>query len=45
MVLAVCSFLVSAVSFIMIACMPNNAVAQFPGVGSEAPDGVAITAW
>ena len=37
------SGLVAAVIFIIIAAPPNNAVAQFPGVGSEAPSGVAIT--
>ena len=35
--------LLSAVTFIIIAASPNNAVAQFPGVGSEAPSGVATT--
>jgi hypothetical protein len=35
---------VGAVIFIIIAAPPNNAVAQFPGVGSEAPSGVATTA-
>ena len=34
---------VGAVIFIIIAAPPNNAVAQFPGVGSEAPSGVATT--
>ena len=38
------SGLVGAMTFIIIAAPPNNAVAQFPGVGSEAPSGVAITA-
>ena len=38
------SVLLSAVTFIIIAASPNNAVAQFPGVGSEAPSGVATTA-
>ena len=37
--------LLSAMTFIMIAAPPNNAVAQFPGVGSEAPSGVATTAY
>ena len=36
--------LLSALTFIIIAASPNNAVAQFPGVGSEAPSGVATTA-
>ena len=36
--------LVGALIFIIIAAPPNNAVAQFPGVGSEAPSGVATTA-
>ena len=35
---------VAAVIFIIIAAPPNNAVAQFPGVGNEAPSGVATTA-
>ena len=38
------SGLVGAVTFTVLAASPNNAVAQFPGVGSEAPSGVAITA-
>ncbi len=38
------SGLVGAVIFIITASPPNNAVAQFPGVGSEAPSGVATTA-
>ena len=37
------SVLLGAVTFI-IAASSNNAVAQFPGVGSEAPSGVATTA-
>ena len=35
---------VGAVTFMIVAAPPNNAVAQFPGVGSEAPSGVATTA-
>ncbi len=35
---------VGAVMFITIGTLPNNAVSQFPGVGSEAPSGVATTA-
>ena len=35
---------VGAVIFIIIAASPNIAVAQFPGVGSEAPRGEATTA-
>lgn len=38
------SVLRSALTFIVIAVSPNHAVAQFPGVGSEAPSGVATTA-
>ncbi len=38
------SGLVGVVTFIIIASPSNNAVAQFPGVGSEAPSGVATTA-
>ena len=38
------SGLVGAVTFIIIVAQLNNAVAQFPGVGSEAPSGVATTA-
>ena len=34
----------SAVTIVTFATLPNNAVAQFPGVGSEAPSGVATTA-
>jgi hypothetical protein len=33
--------LVGALSFVAFAAPPNNAVAQFPGVGSAAPSGVA----
>jgi hypothetical protein len=36
--------LFGALSFVMFAAPSNNAVAQFPGVGSEAPSGVAIEA-
>ena len=36
--------LVGAVTFMIIAAPPHNAVAQFPGVGNEAPSGVATTA-
>ena len=36
--------LVGAVTFMIIVAPPHNAVAQFPGVGSEAPYGVAISA-
>ena len=36
--------LFGAGTFIIIAAPLNNAVAQFPGVGSEAPSGVATTA-
>jgi hypothetical protein len=39
------SILLSAVTFVIIAASPNNAVAQFPSVGSEAPRGVATTAY
>ena len=35
---------VGVMKFLIIAAMPHNAVAQFPGVGSEAPSGVATTA-
>ena len=35
---------VGAVIFVIVAAPPSNAVAQFPGVGSEAPSGVATTA-
>jgi hypothetical protein len=38
------SVLLSAVTFIIIAALPIYAVAQFPGIGSEAPSGVAIEA-
>jgi len=38
------SVLLSAVTFIIIAALPIYAVAQFPGIGSEAPSGVATTA-
>lgn len=35
--------LVGTVTYIIIAALSNNAFAQFPGVGSEAPSGVATT--
>ena len=38
------SGLVGALMCITIGALPNNAVSQFPGVGSEAPSGVATTA-
>lgn len=38
------SGLVGAVTLMIIAAPSNNAIAQFPGVGSEAPSGVATTA-
>ena len=38
------SGIVGGVIFLIIAATPYTAFAQFPGVGSEAPSGVAITA-
>lgn len=37
--------LVGALSFVMFAAPTNNAVAQFPGVGSEAPSGEVTQAY
>ncbi len=38
------SGIIGGVIFLIIAALPNIAVAQFPGVGSEAPSGIATNA-